>query len=186
MAQKYYWSTFSHDVNAYMKSYDISLASKAVSHQPSGVLESFRILTHQWKDFLIDFVTGLPISIDWKEDNYNSILVIINWLTKMVYYKPVKIILDTIKLAESIIDMVVRHYRILDSIVTNWSSLFTSKFQSSLCYFLGIKRRLFTTFYPQTDFQTKRQNSTIEAYLWAFVNYKQNNWARLLLMAKFA
>ena len=26
----------------------------------------------------------------------------------------------------------------------------------------------------------------MEAYLWAFVNYKQNDWARLLPMAKFA
>ena len=26
----------------------------------------------------------------------------------------------------------------------------------------------------------------MEAYLWAFVNFKQNNWAKLLSMAKFA
>ena len=34
--------------------------------------------------------------------------------------------------------------------------------------------------------QTERQNSTIEAYLKAFVNFKQDDWARLLPMAKFA
>ena len=26
----------------------------------------------------------------------------------------------------------------------------------------------------------------MEIYLWAFVNFKQNDWARLLLMAEFA
>ena len=26
----------------------------------------------------------------------------------------------------------------------------------------------------------------MEAYLWAFVNFEQNDWARLLLMAEFA
>ena len=31
-----------------------------------------------------------------------------------------------------------------------------------------------------------RQNNTMEAYLQAFVNFEQNNWARLLPMAKFA
>ena len=36
------------------------------------------------------------------------------------------------------------------------------------------------------DGQNERQNSTIEAYLRAFVNYKQDNWTRLLLMAEFA
>ena len=30
-------------------------------------------------------------------------------------------------------------------------------------------------FHLQIDSQTKRQNSTIEAYLWAFVNFEQND-----------
>ena len=61
-----------------------------------------------------------------------------------------------------------------------------SKFWSSLCYFLGIKKKLSTTFYLQTNGQTKRQNSTMEAYLKVFLNWEQNDWACLLLMAKFA
>ena len=32
----------------------------------------------------MDFITGLSISIDWKRDNYDFILVIVDWLTKMV------------------------------------------------------------------------------------------------------
>ncbi len=36
------------------------------------------------------------------------------------------------------------------------------------------------------DGQTKRQNSTMEVYLRAFVNWEQDNWARLLPMAEFA
>ena len=120
----------------------------------------------------MDFVIGLPISINWKGDSYNSILVIVNWLTKMVYYEPVKITIDALGLAEVIIDVVVCHHGFLDSIVTDRGPLFTSKFWLSLCYFLDIKRRFFITFYPQTDSQTKRQNSTIEAYLRAFVKFE--------------
>ena len=134
----------------------------------------------------MDFVMGLPISTDWKGDNYDSILVIVDRLTKMVHYKPVKVTIDAPGLAEVIIDIVVRHHGLPDSIVTDWGSLFTSKFWSSLCYFLGIKRRLSTTFHPQTNGQTERQNSTMKAYFRAFVNFEQNNWARLLPMAKFA
>ena len=104
----------------------------------------------------------------------------------MVYYKPVKVTIDAPGLAEIIIDVVVRYHGLPDSIVTDRGSLFTSKFWSSLCYFLGIKRRLSTAFYPQTDGQTERQNSTMEAYLRAFVNFEQNDWARLLPMAEFA
>ena len=55
----------------------------------------------------MDFVTALPILTDWKGDSYNSILVIVDQLTKMVYYEPVKVTIDAPGLAEVIIDMVV-------------------------------------------------------------------------------
>ena len=120
----------------------------------------------------MDFVTGLPISTNWKRDSYDSILVIVDRLTKMVYYEPIKITINAPGLAEVIIDVVVRYHGLPDSIVTDRGSLFTSKFWSSLYYFLGIKRRPSSAFEPQTDGQTKRQNSTIEAYLRAFVNFE--------------
>lgn len=86
-------------------------------------------------------------------------------LTKMVYYKPVKITINAPRLVEVIINVVVRHHGLSDLIVTDRGLLFTSKFWLSLCYFLEIKQKLSTAFYPQTDGQTKRQNSTIETYL---------------------
>ena len=67
----------------------------------------------------------------------------------MVHYKPVKITLDTPGLTKIIINVVLHHHGLLDSIVTYKSFFFTSKFWSSICYFFGIKQRLFTKFYPQ-------------------------------------
>ena len=104
----------------------------------------------------------------------------------MVYYKLVKVTINALGLAEVIIDVVVRHYELPDLIVTDQWLLLTSKFWSLLCYFLGIKQRLFITFHPQTDGQTKRQNSMMEAYFQAFVNFEQNDWARLLFIVEFA
>ena len=141
--------------------------------------------THCWKDLSIDFVTGLPILTDWKGDSYDSILVILNWLIKMVHYKPIKVTINALGLAKVIINVVVRHHGLPDSIITNRGLLFTSKFWLSLCYFLGIKQRLFTAFYPQTDGLTKRQNSIMQAYLRAFVNFEQNDWGQLLPMVEF-
>ena len=104
----------------------------------------------------------------------------------MVHYKPVKVTINALGLAEVILDVIVWQHDLLDSIVSDRGSLFTSKFWSSLCYFYEIKRKLSTAFHPRTNGQTKWQNSTMEAYLWAFVNFEQNDWARLLPMAKFA
>ena len=170
IARKYYWPTLRQDIEAYVKGCDVCLASKAVRHKPYGDLQALPIPTHRWKDLSMDFVTGLPVSTDWKGKSYDSILVIVDRLTKMVYYKPVKITIDAPGLAEVIIDIVVRHHGLFDSIITDWGFLFTSKFWSLLCYFLDIKKKLSKTFHPQTNGQTKRQNSIIEAYLRAFVN----------------
>ena len=152
-----------HDIKNYVKGCDVYLASKAVQHKPYGDLQFLPVLTHCWKDLSMDFVTSLPISTDWKGDSYDSILVIVDRLTKMVHYEPVKVTIDAPGLAKVIIDVVVRHHGIPDSIVTDRRSLFTLKFWSSLYYFLGIKRRLSTAFHPQMDGQTERQNSMIEA-----------------------
>ena len=94
LAQKYYWPTFCHNVKAYIKGYNISLVSNAVEHKPHSDFQFLLVFPQQWKDLLIDFVTGLSISIDWKGDNYNSIWVIVDWLTKMVHYKKVKVIIN--------------------------------------------------------------------------------------------
>ena len=93
----------------------------------------------------------------------------------MVYYELVKITIDAPGLAEAIIDVVIRHHGLLNSIVTDRGFLFISKFWSFLCYFYGMKRQIFTAFHPQTDGQTKRQNSTMEAYLQVCVNFEQND-----------
>ena len=76
----------------------------------------------------MDFVTGLWVLIDEKGDSYDFILVIVDWLTKMVYYKLVKITLNTPGLAEVIIDVIMRYHGLLDLIVTDRGSLFTLKF----------------------------------------------------------
>ncbi len=69
----------------------------------------------------------------------------------MIYYKPVKVTINAPGLAKVIIDMIVSHYSIFESIVINQKLLFISKFQSLLCYFLDIKKKLSIAIYFQTD-----------------------------------
>ena len=69
----------------------------------------------------------------------------------MVHYEPVKVTIDALELVEVIIDVVVQHHGLLDSIISDRGAIFMSKFLSLLCYFLSIKRWLSTMFHPQTD-----------------------------------
>ena len=104
----------------------------------------------------------------------------------MVHYVPVKLMINALGLTKVVIDMVVHHHGVLESIVTDWDSFFTSKFWSWLSYFPKIKQKLFTTFHSLTDGQTKKQNRIIEVYLRAFVNWEQEDWVKLLPIVEFA
>lgn len=66
----------------------------------------------------------LPISTAWKRESYNFILVIVDWLTKMVYYELGKVIINALGLAEVILDGVIWHHNLLDSIVSDKCSFF--------------------------------------------------------------
>ncbi len=161
IARKYYWSSLWTNIEAYVKACDVCLASKAVRHKPYEDLQLLPVPIHWWKDLSMDFVTGLSVFTNWKGETYDSILVIVDRLTKMVHYEPVKVTMDALGFAGVIINVVVRHHGMPDSIVSDRASVFTLKFWSSLCYFLEIKRKLSTAFHPQTDGQTERQSSTI-------------------------
>lgn len=95
----------------------------------------------------MDFVTDLLLSADWKSDSYNLILVIVDQLTKIVYYKPSKVTINASWLADVIINVVMQYHGLLHSIMSDWEAIFTFKFWFSLCYFFGIKQQLSTAFY---------------------------------------
>ena len=62
IARKYYWPTLRRDIEAYVKSCNICLASKVVWHKPYGNLQALPIPTHRWINLSMDFVTGLLVS----------------------------------------------------------------------------------------------------------------------------
>ena len=76
----------------------------------------------------MNFVMELPVLTHQKRESYNFILVIINRLIKIVYFKLVKVIIFASGLAEVIINVVMRHHGLPDSIISNRRAIFTSKF----------------------------------------------------------
>lgn len=56
----------------------------------------------------MDFITNFPILIEWKKVSYDTILIIVNHLTKIIYYKLVKITMNVAGLSKVIINMVVK------------------------------------------------------------------------------
>ena len=104
------------------------LYSKSMIHKFYETLQSFLVPMYWEKDLLIDFITGLPVFTNWKDETYNSILVIVNQFIKIVNYKPVKVIINVPGLVKVIIQANVLYYDLLDAIISDYDSVFTLKF----------------------------------------------------------
>ena len=129
----------------------------------------------------MDFVKELPNS-----NGFNSILVVVDRLTKRALLIPTTTRLNAAGLVDLVIDNVVTQHGLPSNIVSDRGSKFTSRLWKATCMALGMKVSLSTTFHPQSDGQTERVNQVWEQYLRIFANYKQDNWSKLLLRAAFS
>jgi hypothetical protein len=53
--------------------------------KPGGLLQLLSILDWKWDDISMDFIVGLPMTAY----KFDSIWVIVDWLTKLAYFIPV-------------------------------------------------------------------------------------------------
>ena len=62
-------------------------------------------------------------------------------------------------------DNIYKYHGLLDNIISNCGSHFSSKFWQSLFKILKVKIKLSSTYHPQIDGQTERVNQVLEQYL---------------------
>lgn len=112
------------------------LNTKTVLDKSYGNLQSLLVFTYCQKDLLIDFVSCLLILTDQKKDSYNPILVIVNWLTKIVYSMAVQIIINILGFAKIIIDVVIRYHNFSSQLSSNGSRYSSQSFSHYYDIFL--------------------------------------------------
>lgn len=66
----------------------------------------------------MNFLIGFILFIDWNGNNYDAILVIVNQLIKIVHYKVSKTTIDNMRLANMVINVVMRYYSFLMLIIS--------------------------------------------------------------------
>src|SRR5260370_24800685 len=125
----------------------------------------------------MDFITDLPSS-----HGLDTLLVIIDHLSKQAHFIPTIKTLDAHGLAQLYISSIFKLHGLPSSIISDCDSLFTSSFWKELTTCLGIKQKLSTAFHPQTDGQTEHVNQCVKQYLQNFCSYQQDDWvARIVL-----
>ena len=76
------------------------------------------------------------------------------------------------------------YHRFPKAIINDRRTQFTNAIWAILYETLGIERRLFSAYYPETDGATERANQIIQPYLHAYATFSQDNWEDLLGIAQ--
>ena len=117
---------------------------------------------------LADFITKLLLAQD-----YDLILVVVNRLTKMVYFIPTMEKILAEELARLFKDNVWKLHGLPESIISDQGPQFVAGIIRELNWILGIKSKLSIVFHPQIDRQTERVNQELEQYLQMFIDHRQ-------------
>jgi hypothetical protein len=84
------------DVTEYVALCDTCQRVKAEHQRPARVLQPLKILKRKWEEIKMDFIVGLPRT----QAGYDLIWVLVDRLTKVAHFIPVKTTYYSAKLAE--------------------------------------------------------------------------------------
>jgi transposase InsO family protein len=109
----------------------------------------------------MDFIVGLPRT----QSGYDSIWGIVDQMTKVAYFIPVKTTYSGPQLAELYMSRIVCLHGVPKKIVSDRGMQFTSKFWERLHEILDTQLCFNSTYHPQTNGQTERVNQIVEDML---------------------
>jgi len=155
-------------VKQYIEGCDACQCNKNRTEQLTGKLMPNSIPEKPWTHILADFITKLPLA-----QGYDSILVVVDQLTKIAYFIPTTEKTSAEGLARLFRDNVWKLHGLPKSIISDRGSQFAAGIMRELNGMLEIESKLSTVFHPQTDGQTERVNQELEQYLRIFIDHRQ-------------
>ncbi|XP_050915829.1 uncharacterized protein LOC127130917 [Lathyrus oleraceus] len=154
-----------------------------IEHQkPGGLLRPLENPVWKWDSISMDLRVGLPRT----QGGYDSIWVIVDWLTKSAHFLVVKTTYKACHLAQLFISKIIRLHGVPTRIVSDRDPKFTSRFWRKLQQAMASRLCLSTSNHPQTDGQTERTIQTLEDMLRACVLESGGNWKELLPLIEFS
>ena len=167
-------------VKQYVEEYDSCQRNKNCTEQPVGKLIPNSIPERPWIHISTDFITKLLLA-----QKYNSILIVVDGLTKMVHFIPTTEKMLAEGLARLFRDNVWKLHGLPKTIILDRGLQFTAELMRELNRMLGIKNKMLMVFHPQIDGQTERANQELGQYLRMFIDHRQEQWLDWLGMVEF-
>ena len=120
---------------------------KVDHHRPAGLLQPLEVPMWIWESISMDFITGLPTS----QRGHDSIWVIVDRLTKVAHFLPVRIDFTAGEYAQLFITEIVRLHGVPVNIMSDRDKIFISQFWESFQEAMGTELRLSTAYHPHID-----------------------------------
>jgi transposase InsO family protein len=130
----------------------------------------------------MDFIVGLPRT----QASYDSIWVIVDRLTKVAHFIPVKTTYSGAKLMELYMSRIMCLRGVPKKIVSDRGSQFTSKYWEKLHESMDTKLNFSSAYHPYTDGQTERTNQILEDMLRSCALKYGKTWDKSLSYTEFS
>jgi hypothetical protein len=180
--KKYWWSGMKADIARFIAHCDTCQRIKAEHQKPARLLQPLPIPVWKWDEVGMDFAVGLPKT----PKGHDSIWVIVDRITKVAHFLPVRTNYGGEKLARLDVDNIVKLHGVPSIIVSDRGTQFTSRFWKSLHKAMGTKLDFSSAYHPHTDGQTERVNQIVEDMLRACVLTYGKDWEQSLPYAEFS
>jgi hypothetical protein len=145
LKQYYWWTKMKIEITRYVAKCDTCRRVKAIYMKTTGPLQSLPIPTWKWEDISMDFIVGLPRTTK----GFDFIWVIIDRLTKIAHFLPVKTDHLVAVYAQLYIARILSLHGVLKTIVSDRGPQFVSKFWEELHKSLGTKLLHSLAYHPQ-------------------------------------
>ena len=177
LAKNFFWPGMVKDVEDYVRSCDNCQRNKWPKRKPLGLLYPHDRPGGRWETIALDFIVQLPTT---KEGKYDAILTVVDGFSKRTHFIPCNGTVDAAETAQLLRNHVIKLHGYPQCIISDRGSVFTSTIWTELFKSLKARQNLSSSYHPQTDGMSEKQNDIIECCIRAFTNYQQDDWDQYL------
>ena len=177
---RFYWEGMNSDIKRYIKACIPCQQRKTMGykHEP---LHPIPIPNYPFERIQADICGPLPITEGGKRYIFCAIDAFSKWLICVPTSDQ-----TALTITNAFIDQVVSKYGIPRIVITDNGRQFTSRIFNDLQRIYGFEHRTTTTYRPQTNGLTERQNRTVAQMLSNYVDKNGKNWDLFLQLVIFA
>lgn len=169
------------EVEDYVKSCATCAAMKTRPGKLPGFLQQVASHSRPWEEITMDFIVELP------ESGGNTVIgTVIDLFSKQAHFTACSGLPSAKKLAKLFIKLIYRLHGAPHCIISDRGVQFTAKFWSEFLRSMGSTQGFSLASHPSTNGAVERMNAMAEQYIRCYVDYQQENWADLLLLAEVA